>query len=316
MPTLQILKEAKIVFEEKKHIYESVLLTFKGVDGWDVYNCSVPFFWKGKKHMYGRVEKRSEWASSHVRLFVETGKDEFTVLPEGMTWLLEDPFIQKINDMPIFGGTRIRKSVGRVVSCYCDFYKGDPEIGYYFTTGPDNMKDVRLVQMQDGRIGIFTRSNTDIYPWIGFTIIDRIEGFTPKAIESAEPFDVMHPGVMGGVSQAFQLSSGKIGCIARCHYDSKDNNDKALSVCVNYSFVLDPETREVDLERIIATRACFPPCPTKSEHLVEYVFSSGIVMRDDGKCDLYSGICDTSQGRVTIDYPFEGYGEIVGDLNF
>jgi hypothetical protein len=34
-------------------------------------------------------------------------------------------------------------------------------------------------------------------------------------------------------------------------------------------------------------------------------------MRNDSKCDLYSGISDAAEGRTVIDYPFEGYGKIV-----
>ena len=37
---------------------------------------------------------------------------------------------------------------------------------------------------------------------------------------------------------------------------------------------------------------------------------SGIVMRKDGKADLYSGIGDCQEGRIVIDYPFAGYGRI------
>ena len=81
------MKEAKAQFEAHKHIYESSLIRFIGVDGFDVYNCSVPFIYNGKKHIYGRVEKREEWANSHVRLFVETGKNEFTALPQ-LSWQL------------------------------------------------------------------------------------------------------------------------------------------------------------------------------------------------------------------------------------
>ena len=32
----------------------------------------------------------------------------------------------------------------------------------------------------------------------------------------------------------------------------------------------------------------------------------GIVLRKDGKADLYSGVGDTYEGRVTIDNPFAG----------
>ena len=40
--------------------------------------------------------------------------------------------------------------------------------------------------------------------------------------------------------------------------------------------------------------------------LTDCAFTSGIVLREDGRADLYSGIGDTYEGRVTIDNPFEG----------
>ena len=46
-------------------------------------------------------------------------------------------------------------------------------------------------------------------------------------------------------------------------------------------------------------------------YLDDTAFTSGIVMREDGKVDLYSGLSDALEGRCVIDYPFEGYGKIV-----
>ena len=49
-------------------------------------------------------------------------------------------------------------------------------------------------------------------------------------------------------------------------------------------------------------------CREHQKRAVDYGFScaftSGIVMRQDGKVDLYSGIGDTEVGRIVIDYPF------------
>ena len=60
------IQERKAEFERhiSEKIYESVKLTFLGIDGFDVYNCSIPFRWEGKEYIYGRVEKREEWARS------------------------------------------------------------------------------------------------------------------------------------------------------------------------------------------------------------------------------------------------------------
>ncbi|MNC58574.1 hypothetical protein D3C75_1083120 [compost metagenome] len=80
---------------------------------------------------------------------------------------------------------------------------------------------------------------------------------------------------------------------------------------MNMSMVFDPQTRMAEDLRLIGTRTCYPPGPAKKPDLADCAFTSGIVMRADGKADLYSGIGDCQTGRLTIDYPFAGHGKIV-----
>ena len=48
--------------------------------------------------------------------------------------------------------------MGEIDTYYGYFYRGtDLEDLVYFTTGPDYMKDIRLVDMKDGTIGVFSR---------------------------------------------------------------------------------------------------------------------------------------------------------------
>ncbi|KPA73112.1 hypothetical protein ABB37_07670 [Leptomonas pyrrhocoris] len=310
-----IIKEHKKAFEQSKAVYESALLAFKGVDGFDVYNCSVPFKYKGRRHIYGRVEKREIWAASHVRLFEETGKDEFTAVPE-FSIELEDPYIQNIKNEMIFGGTHVRKDGEAVLSYFGYFYRGTPTELNYFTTGPDFMKDIRVLQLHDGRLGIFSRVRTKVEVYVGFATVDSIDHLTTAAIAGAKPIDFIRPGMWGGVNQPYLLTSGKVGCIGHIAYNDKKPNGDPLSVYVNCAFVFDPVTRAMENEKVIGTKSCYPSCPAKKPNLEDCVFASGIVMREDGKCDLYSGLGDTGEGRITIDYPFEGYGQIVGHLEY
>ena len=74
-------KELRKVFHETARVYEGALLTFDGVDGYDVYNCSIPFEWKGKRYLFGRVERREDFANSVTFLFEEVGKDHYAVVP-------------------------------------------------------------------------------------------------------------------------------------------------------------------------------------------------------------------------------------------
>ncbi|CCW63546.1 unnamed protein product [Phytomonas sp. EM1] len=316
MATFEQVKNSKVEFEKNKKIYNKTLLTFKGVDGEDVYNCSVPFIYKGKRHLFGRVEKRAEWANSYVRLFVETGRDEYTLVPNQMIWQLEDPYVSNINGEMIMGGTHVRKIGGKVFNYYCDFFRGAPEDLNYYTCGPDNMKDIRVVMLANRRIGVFSRPKTATHAYIGFAIVDSIEDLKAKTVEEALPLNVIHTGAWGGVNQAYLLTSDKVGCIGHYSYIDQDENGAQLTIYVNYSFVMDPYTREVEDAKIIGTKGCYPPCPAKTPKLVDCAFTSGIVMLDNGKCDLYSGLGDAYVGRITIDYPFEGHGKLIDNLRF
>ena len=65
-----IAESAKSQYEkmDRSTILSSKVLTFKGVDGYDVYNPSIPFELNGKTYIAGRVEKRDS-ERSKVKLF-------------------------------------------------------------------------------------------------------------------------------------------------------------------------------------------------------------------------------------------------------
>ncbi|MBQ7580736.1 MAG: DUF1861 family protein [Clostridia bacterium] len=319
------LQQIRIEFEKNKKIYDSALLTFRDVkknvysssdDGFDAYNCSVPFIIGGKKYCYGRIEKHNVWADSTVHLFEETSKDVFDEVAGAMIYQNEDPYVQFIDGELVMGGTRVTKSAGEINYFDASFYRGKDVDGMvYYTQGPMNMKDIRLVQMPDG-IGVFTRPDGKI----GFTKIKSMEELTPEVIKNAELIDAVDKNGYGGCNQCYYLSSGKIGVIAHMVYTKIRDDKRPERVYVNTAFVFDPESRKTLENKIIGTRLCYPA----SDHvrikpdgipLDDTVFTSGFLLRDDGKVDLYSGVSDALQGRITIDYPFEGYGEVVyGDL--
>jgi hypothetical protein len=312
------IKEKKLLFEQKKKIYDSALLTFEGAEGFDVYNCSLPFTGTdGKKYMYGRVEDPREWASSMVLLFEETGKDTYSRVPDSVTYQLEDPFLQRIHGELILGGTHVRKSRGEVETYYGYFYRGDEKRMTYFTTGPDYMKDIRLVELANGRIGVFSRPRRGTYEGgamsqIGFTVIDKIDELDAQVIGEA-PYlkGLLGDGEWGGVNQAYLLESGKIGVIGHMSYEDADESGSLLQVYVNTAFVLDPDTVTATDPVIIGTKSCYPAQTPKRPFLADCCFTTGIIPREDGLVDLYSGVGDTGEGRITIDNPFPGEGKII-----
>lgn len=309
------IQEQKALFEQQKQgkIYESRKLTFHGVEDFDVYNCSVPFEWDGRTYMYGRVECRAEWARSWVRLFEKTGEDDYTLVPDHMIYQLEDPFISIVQGELVLGGTHVRKRSGEIDTYYGYFYRGrDINNLNYFTTGPDYMKDIRLVDLEDGRIGVFSRPrNEEIEKkygsaaMIGFAVINSLDELTDDVILNAKPIEgIFDKGEWGGCNQPILLENGRIGIIGHQSFTEENVNGVDLAVYVNTAFEFDPETFEVTHNRIIATRSCYPDGPAKKPELIDCTFTSGIVMREDGKADLYGGMGDVEEGRIVIDYPF------------
>ena len=117
-------------------------------------------------------------------------------------------------------------------------------------------------------------------------------------------------GEWGGCNQAYALADGNIGVIGhKCEMVYAEDGS-FTRVYLNFSFVLDVERHLPLAQQIIGTRTCYPPGPAKKPDLTDCAFTSGIVMREDGKVDLYSGIGDTEAGRIVIDYPFAGFGAI------
>lgn len=307
------IKEKKTRFEAEKKIYDSALLTFEGAEGFDVYNCSLPFTGTdGKRYMFGRVEKPKEWTNSTVWLFEEIGKDTYRRVANSMTYQLEDPFVQRIHGELILGGTHVRKSGGKLETYYGYFFRGDEQQMTYFTTGPDYMKDIRLVELADGRIGIFSRPRRGNTAQIGFTVIDSLEELNAEVIAGA-PYlkGLLHEGEWGGVNQAYLLESGKVGVIGHMSYEDVDADGNPLQVYVNTAFVLDPETSVATDPVIIGTRSCYPPQIPKEPFLGDCCFTTGILPRADGLVDLYSGVGDAGEGRITVDDPFRGEGRMI-----
>lgn len=307
------IQEKKALFERNKSlpIHGSRRLTFTGADGYDVYNCSAPFVWEGKTYIFGRVEKRELWAQSHVRLFEQSGEDIYTAV-DNVIYPLEDPFYCVIGGESVLGGTHVRKRGGKIDTYYTYFYRGtDIRALTYFTTGPDYMKDIRLVGLKNGRIGVFSRPKNDAIREqfgaagiIGFTTVRSLEELTDEVVNNATPLaGLFGPGEWGGCNQALLLNNGHIGVIGHQSY-TELSGDTRLNVYVNIAFEMDPDTLACSDVKVIGTRSCYPAGPSKKPELADCVFTSGIVMRADGKADLYSGMSDVAEGRAVIGYPF------------
>lgn len=305
------VSEKKAIFEQSHAVAaERVLLHFDGVAGFDVYNCSAPFVFRGRRHLFGRVERRGLWVESRTMLFAETEPDRYRRVRKFDALLLEDPFVTFVNGEMVLGGTRVRKSGGRLVSFRCDFFRGsDPMHLSYFTSGPELMKDIRLAPLSAGRIGVFSRPRgEDIRARygseavVGYAEIAALDGLTPEAVQGAE----VVPGLFGndewgGCNECQVLPDGRIGVAAHlCCRGALAENGVPRQIYCNAAFSFDPETRTATPPRIVATRAMHAPAPSKVPHLDDCAFTSGFVFRDDGLVDVYSGLGDAAEGRVAV----------------
>jgi hypothetical protein len=174
------------------------------------------------------------------------------------------------------------------------------------------MKDIRLVELADGSIGVFSRPRSEEIRMkygsesiIGFTTIHTLDDLTDDVILNATPIEgIFDKDEWGGCNQVYLLSSGCLGIIGHQCYKQPVDSGEDLEVYFNVAFEFNPQTFEVNNFHIIGTRSCYPDAPAKKPRLIDCTFTSGIVMREDGRADLYGGLSDSYEGRIVIDYPF------------
>lgn len=304
--------EKKRIFESRPpEVRESAMLRFDGFEGFDVYNCSIPFDFRGRRHIFGRVERREKWVASRVALFAETGRDRYERVREFEPLQLEDPFVASVDGEFVLGGTHPQKVAGKISTFFSYFYRGpDPLHLEYFTTGPSLMKDIRLAPLAPGRIGVFSRPRGEEIrarygseAVVGYTEISSLDELTPDVVQGAEVVNgLFGKDEWGGCNQCYPLEDGRIGVAAHlCCPGPAASNGTPRQIYCNAAFVFDPATRAATPPRIVATRSLHAPGPCKVPHLDDCAFTSGFDFRPDGLVDIYSGLGDAAEGRIAID---------------
>jgi hypothetical protein len=298
-----LLKE----FEHGPQPFRPEKLVFTGVGERDVYNISAPFEDEGEFVIAGRVEPRDS-EHSEVRFFVNRGK--VWVPKEGApVFSLQDPFVSRIRGELVFGGVQTfqNPSVEGALGWRTVFYRGKNIASLEeFAKGPDGMKDIRLIELKDGSIGVFTRPQGEKggRGKIGFTRIPSLDELNVKTIEEAPLLDNQFvDGEWGGVNELHLLSNGLIGVLGHIACFDQDGKRHYYPMV----FVLDPDTMEISNIELIATRSHFLKGPAKRPDLADVVFSGGLIRKEDGTADLYAGISDAEAQKITIVDPFLKY---------
>ncbi|MHB1319111.1 MAG: DUF1861 family protein [Anaerolineae bacterium] len=319
--TPEPLQQQVAEFQKHRPPAMGEILRFEGVDDCDVYNPSVPFTLDGMTILAGRVEKRAE-EFSRVVFFTEAD-GVWSPIEGAPVFELQDPFVTFAGDELVFGGVYVDWE-GKRAHWSTVFYRGrslhDLKL---FARGPAQMKDVRLLQLRDGRVAIFSRPQGEVMQQrfgciakIGFTIVDSLDDVTADAIEQAPLlFDHFLPDEWGGCNQLFELKNGLIGAVghkSRGEMVVREHGGGAEHVLhyASMAFAVDPETRAMTPTKIIATRDCFPPGLSKAPRLEDVTFTAGIVRHDDGTATLYTGLSDCQVGRLEIADPVLEYEDL------
>lgn len=279
-------------------------LRFTGVGDCDVYNISAPFRSAGRRVIAGRVEPRDSEQSTAV--FFEEDDGVWSPIKGAPRFQLQDPFVTEIAGELVFGGVEVDLRPAQPI-WHTVFYRGADLFDLQpFFAGPIGMKDIRLCELADERVAIFTRPRGDKggRGTIGYTEVDMLDALTIDAIEAAPMLDDMfHPLDWGGANEAHLLASGEIGVIAHAAFFEDDIlYGKRRYYAVAFTF--DPATHSWRDYRIIAARDQFAPGPAKRDDLVDVVFSSGIEQAG-GATFLYAGTSDAEAQWVEIAYPFD-----------
>ena len=283
-------------------------LTFAGVGNRDVYNITAPFRDDGEAVIAGRVEERRS-EMSEVMFFVNR-QGAWAPRPHAPVFKLQDPFVTFIRGELVFGGVEVYfdgEDPDYVTSWRTVFYRGTG-IGDLrpFAKGPLTMKDVRLVELANGRIGIFTRPMMvdGFRALIGYAEVDDLSELNEHVIERAKLVrNQFIPDEWGGANEPHLLRNGMIGVLG--HIARMEANNIRHYYPMTFGF--DPATRRSTPLKLLAERSMFPSGPAKRPDLQDVLFSGGIVRMKDGSARMYTGVSDAEAHVIAIGDPFLEY---------
>lgn len=278
-------------------------LCFRDVNGHDVYNITAPFTSAGKIIIAGRVEPRHHEHSKVI--FFEESDNVWFPVAGAPSYELQDPFVTFVQNELIFGGVRIQEVRGKL-EWTTVFYRGQDIFGLKeFFCGPLGMKDIRLCDLENGKIGVFTRPQGGVAGRgsIGYTEVGSLEDLRIDVLEEAGLLEPMlHPMDWWGVNETHLLANGEVGLLAHLSCFEDDDVFRELHYYA-VSFVFDPVARQVRDLSIIASRDLFEDGPSKRQELADVVFPSGLI-RADGTTTLYAGLADAEAHWIEIEDPF------------
>lgn len=289
----------------RENNYEKIpkKLAFKGVSIKDIYNITAPFFDNDIETLAGRVEDRNSELSKVM--FFQRHDNNWCHVVNSPVFNLQDPFFTKIKGDLIIGGVQIfpNNINGKIESWRTVMYKGKDIFNLkLFFIGPDDMKDLRIVELNSGEIGIFSRPQgiKGGKGKIGFTKVDTIDHLSIGIINNASLLnDLFEDSEWGGTNAIYPLFDNYVGVLGHIACSDENNNRHYYSM----SFIFDTETSKYSDVKILAERSDFLPGESKRPDLNDVIFSGGMILNGE-KAFLYTGVSDTESQIIEINNPF------------
>lgn len=282
---------------------------FRGVDGYDVYNASAPFFCQGKELIAGRVEKRDS-EQSRV-MFFEKVHNEFVLIDDAPVFALQDPCITRIGSNLILSGVEVFPHPDNTAALWWRtvFYRGTDIYSFeYFTAGPNGMKDIRLCELNDGKIAVFTRPRHPLghigsaggRGVIGYIEIANLSELTPEKINQAQHLEQIQEHNWLGANEVFCLSDSRLGVL--CHVAMYDFNSNRHYFAATFTF--DRKTLRPGRIELIAERNDYLPGPAKCPDLHDVIFPACLRFNEE-RAILICGVSDCEMQSLEITNPFK-----------
>lgn len=278
-------------------------IRFSGVSGYDVYNPTAPFADNGRWLIAARVEPRNS-ERSQVRFFHWLGGEEARLLAELPVFDLQDPFVCRIADRTVLGGVEVEFSPDDSVLRWRTRFLVGPSVADLqpLSQGPWGMKDIRLVELADQRILVFTRPQGQPggRGTIGWMIIDSLAELNPQNIVRATLLEQVDENDWCGVNEAHLLADGRIGVLAHvARFDAQQNRHYYAA-----SFVFDPGSGRCSPIKIITCRDDFLPGASKRDDLHDVVFPGGLYGMPGAEVRLFCGTSDCEVQWRSLPAPF------------
>lgn len=305
-------------------------LKFEGNGNQTVYNPSIPFPDDGRTILLARLESLDIETDSRVAVFERyDDTDSWTVDERSPIFTLQDPFYCGRFDNPkgnepyqVFGGVSITvESDGSISNWRTAFYRytgsiRDMKTGNAepkpFAIGPNKMKDIRIIQLPEGEVGVFTRPQGEFGGpgRIGYTTTDNLDNLegTLAEYDQARDETTLIPNLFqeaewGGANHLELLPDGTIGVLSHRAYYVDTEGVPVKDYEATY-FTFDPTTRKtVSPIKTIATAEAFPPIKPKFGFLRNVLFPAGLERDPNGTCILYAGIGDVATGKLLVVNP-------------